>query len=161
MARHRHLIIAELVGVLKGITGPAYWTDLAGRVFLRLRDPVNEIAPGEFPCLFVIEIGPASPIRSDEHSLRPEIKVSLVGYVRETSDNPTDSTASVAASKLRDDILRALWLNQFLNKKITAPLIIREEEIEVGIDPLFGKVYIGVALPYHLFPELELGPLAP
>ncbi|MGQ0797574.1 MAG: hypothetical protein ACT4OI_06920, partial [Methanobacteriota archaeon] len=158
LAKHRHAILAELVVVLKGINGVGYWTNLGGRVYQRFLAP-SELSDGEFPALFVVEQGELSGIRNDEHGVKCEVHAAIYGWVREKSEDLKVTTAADDASKLRDDVFRALLGNVSLNKKLSAPLLFRGEAIETGLDGTHGGVRVDVTLPYHLF-QAELGPLA-
>lgn len=158
VARHRHLIIAEMVAVLKTITGNnVYWNDIGGRVYLRGRAPGSEVSEGEIPVLFVLEPPERSDFRNDDHGLKSQVHLHIVGVVRETSTDPLVSNASAAASKLRDDVVKCLLTNLKLNGRATAPIMFRDELFDVGLDDTYGSFGLSVTVPYHIF-AADLGP---
>jgi len=160
MPRSRDAILAELVTVLKTITGTAYYSDLGSRVFRRFRNPMEASSDGPLPAVYVVEAGTTQTIRNDDRSVRVEIQAEIIGYVAEDSTDPRVSNAATAASKLHDDIMRALLSNLRLNGQCPAGLLFRDCVVDGGLDDVYGGVRIGITLPYH-FTAADLGPLAP
>ena len=158
VAKHRHAVVAEMVTVLKGITGSSYWSSLASRVYTRFRAP-SEIGETEFPILFVIETPVKSDFRNDDHVIKSGVTLRIVGYARETSTDPLISNATATINKLRDDVMKVLLGNLKLNGKLGGSMLFQAEEFDYGVDPIFAGFYIDVRCPYY-FTAADLGPLA-
>lgn len=153
--RSRNQIVDALVSSLKQIGGASYNMTLTTNVFRRFR-LANEVSDGEFPIVFVTETGESSPIRTDERSLKQEIHVSVVGFVRERSTDPRVSTAATDAANLHDDIVKRLMIDSRLGI-LQVPLRIVESEVMGGADPVWGYCQLHVAMSYY-HDGTDLGP---
>jgi hypothetical protein len=159
LVKRRDDILNELVVTLKRITGTAYWNDVGGRVYRRDR-PLAEMDPNsEFPALFVYEAGESSSYTNDDQGVETDIHALICGVCRETSQDPLVTTAATTASKLHDDVCRALLGNERLSGKLQRPLLLRDHSVFAGVDPDFAYLFVTVTLPYYFFYR-DLGPLA-
>lgn len=153
----RAAILDALVTTLKGITGPTtYHINLSNRVYRRLREPTS-IEEGEFPILFVIEDDENTPYRNDEHGLKTSILVAIIGMTRETSQDEQVTSAATDASKLHDDICKAVLGNLNLSGTVTGRILFRQAGVFAGVDPVYAFTRVELEIPYHFF-RANLGP---
>ena len=152
-------ILDGLVAALKQINGqtPSYWSNVGGRVYRRLREP-EEVIDGEFPILFVVQRGQPGPVRNDEHTIKDEIRATIVGYVRETAPRGAlIARAPAAADDLLDDVKEALLQNIRLSGSLDGEMLILESYALSGLDPNYGVIVCDVSLPYR-YGKADLGP---
>jgi len=148
-----------LVTRLKTIKGsPQFWTDVGNRVYTRAWNPDDDSCP-KMPYLSVLLDLPEGRLDFDEGTVvRDAFRVTVAGYVAESSVSHAKATAVERALKLKDDIVKALLADWKLGGAV-ANSTIASWDAAAGDDPdlPYGELVMVIELHLHLA-EDGLGP---